>query len=269
MGKKRVAVIGYGALGKILVGGIREKLNGLYQVSGIWDLRMNLVWKEIVEAGFNAYGTFEELLEERPDYVVEIASAQAVQAYGTQVLEAGIDLVVTSVGALVEDSLYWQMYNAAQKNRRTVYLTSGAVGGFDVLKTVTAMGNARGRIENYKAPASLNGAPYLNGRALSEEEQERIFEGTARDAISGFPKNVNVAVASALASVGVDQMQVTIDSCPGMEDNVHKIVVENDSVKAVVEISSKPDADNPKSSVMTAWSVVALLDNLASPFQFF
>ncbi|MCD7906357.1 MAG: DUF108 domain-containing protein, partial [Clostridium sp.] len=116
---------------------------------------------------------------------------------------------------------------------------------------------------------SLNGAPYLNGRVLSAEEQERIFEGTARDAISGFPKNVNVAVASALASVGVDQMQVTIDSCPGMEDNVHKIVVENDSVKAVVEISSKPDADNPKSSVMTAWSVVALLDNLASPFQFF
>ena len=85
----------------------------------------------------------------------------------------------------------------------------------------------------------------------------------------GFPKNVNVAVASALASVGVDRMQVTIDSCPGMEDNVHKIVVENHSVTAVVEIASRPDADNPKSSVMTAWSVVALLANLADPVQFF
>ena len=266
MREKRVAVIGYGALGKILTGGIREKLTGIYRVSGVWELRMDLVREAIEREGFKAYGSFEELLEDRPDYVVEIASAQAVEAYGTKVLEAGCDLVVTSVGALAVDGLYRLLRDAARSGG---HLTSGAVGGFDVLKTIAAMGGASGRIENYKAPASLNGAPHLEGRELPEDRQERIFDGTAREAIVGFPKNVNVAVASALASVGVDRMQVTIDSCPGMEDNVHKIVVENHSVTAVVEIASRPDADNPKSSVMTAWSVVALLANLADPVQFF
>lgn len=269
MREKRVALIGYGALGKILTGGIREKLNGIYRVSGVWELRMDLVREAIEREGFKAYGSFEELLEDCPDYVVEIASAQAVAAYGTRVLEAGCDLVVTSVGALADDGLYRLLRDAARSSGRKVHLTSGAVGGFDVLKTIAAMGGASGRIENYKAPASLNGAPHLEGRELPEDRQERIFDGTAREAIVGFPKNVNVAVASALASVGVDRMQVTIDSCPGMEDNVHKIVVENHSVTAVVEIASRPDADNPKSSVMTAWSVVALLANLADPVQFF
>lgn len=269
MREKRVAVIGYGALGKILTEGIREKLEGLYRVSGIWEIRMDLVRREIEGQGFKAYGSFEELLEDAPDYVVEIASAQAVAAYGVRALEAGCDLIVTSVGALADDGLYQLLGDTALRRGRKVHLTSGAVGGFDVLKTIAAMGDARGRIENYKAPASLNGAPHLKGRTLSGQERERIFDGTAREAIAGFPKNVNVAVASALASVGVDRMGVTIDSCPGMEDNVHKIVVENDSVTAVVEIASKPDPVNPKSSVMTAWSVVALLANLASPVQFF
>ena len=64
-------------------------------------------------------------------------------------------------------------------------------------------------------------------------------------------------------------MEVMIESRPGLKDNIHKIMVENDSVKAVVEIASKTDPVNPKSSVMTAWSVLALLQNLACPVEMF
>ena len=39
--------------------------------------------------------------------------------------------------------------------------------------------------------------------------------------------------------------------------------------KAIIEISSKIDPKNPKSSVTAAWSVAALLKNLASPVQYF
>ena len=45
--------------------------------------------------------------------------------------------------------------------------------------------------------------------------------------------------------------------------------MENEKAKAVVEITSKPDPKNPKSSVTAAWSVAALLKNLADPVQYF
>ncbi len=268
MREKRVAVIGYGALGRVLVQGIQEKLEGMYRLTGVWE-QLPEAAQTAREAGIRVYSTFEELEEERPDYVVEIASKEAVEAYGERVLNQGMNLVATSVGALADSGLYDRLRLAAEGRGRKVYVTSGAVGGFDVLQTIEVMGGARGRIENFKAPCSLNGAPYLEGRSLPEEEPVRVFAGTAREAIKGFPKNVNVAVASALASVGVDQMEVIIESRPGLTDNVHKITVENDSVRAVVEISSKPDESNPKSSVMTAWSVVALLRNLAGAVQMF
>lgn len=268
MTEKCVVVIGYGALGKILVQGIQEKLKGLYRLAGVWEQQPEAA-EAARKTGIKVYASFEELVEERPDYVVEIASKEAVETCGERILANGMDLVVTSVGALADSGLYDRLRLAAEAGGQKVYVTSGAVGGFDVLQTIEAMGGARGRIENFKAPDSLNGAPYLEGRSLSEEVPERVFTGTAREAIKGFPKNVNVAVASAIASVGVDQMEVIIESRPGLADNIHKITVENDSVRAVVEISSKPDESNPKSSVMTAWSVVALLRNLAGAVQLF
>ena len=131
------------------------------------------------------------------------------------------------------------------------------------------MGDATGIIENFKAPRSLNGAPYLNGEDLPKDEERLVFSGNAIEAIAGFPKNVNVAVASALTSVGTEQMKVEITSIPGLEDNIHKITVQNGAAKAVLEVSSTPDPVNPKSSIVTAWSVVALLKQLASPVEFF
>lgn len=267
MERKRVAVIGYGALGKILAEGIRSTLKDLYLVSGIWDVQMDTVRPAIEMAGFRPYESFDMLLADQPDFAVEIASGQAVREYGDAVLNHRIPFIITSIGALADDELYCRLQAAAQENHTKIYLPSGAIGGLDVLQTLTAMGNAAGRIENRKAPESLNGAPYLKGRMLSEEHPEEIFRGTAREAIAGFPKNVNVAVASALASVGVDQMEVIIESCPGLTDNIHKVTIENDLAKAVIEISSSPDPVNPKSSTMTAWSIVALLKNLASPIE--
>ncbi|MFR5602412.1 MAG: aspartate dehydrogenase domain-containing protein [Lachnospiraceae bacterium] len=268
MRKEKVAVIGYGALGRIFVDGLLEKLGDLYQICGVLELNDGCA-AFLSEAGLRRYLSLEELLLDAPDYVVEFAGGEALKAYGVPILEHGVKLVAASIGALAEDSLYQELKHAAQKHKTKMYLISGAVGGFDVLQTIALMGEAKGKIENYKAPASLNGAPYLEGQLLSEEESRLIFQGSAREAIAGFPKNVNVAVASALASVGVDQMQVLIESVPGMEDNLHKITVENPGVRAVVEVLSKPDAKNPKSSVMTAWSAVALLKNLASPVELF
>ena len=104
---------------------------------------------------------------------------------------------------------------------------------------------------------------------MPTDKKEIIFEGSVTDAINGFPKNVNVAVTAALASDTLKCARVQITSDPESKENIHKITLKNALMKAEVTIAGKPDPANPKSSTSTAWSVVALLKNLASPIQFF
>ena len=266
---KKIAVIGYGALGKIFVDALQKTLPDQYEIEGIYVRNRDTVKKTLEELGIRSFQTFEELLGGSAEYVVEIASVQAVAEYGTRILQSGKNLIVTSVGALADEALWNQLEEAAEKADRRVLIASGAIGGFDLLRTFQLMGKNRAKIENYKSPDSLKGAPYLEQNPLSEEKVHKIFTGNAKEAIAGFPKNVNVAVASALASVGPEFMEVEITSCPGEKNNIHRITTENELGKAVIEITSRPDPQNPRSSIMTAWSIVALLENLAGRIQFF
>ena len=148
-------------------------------------------------------------------------------------------------------------------------MASGAIGGFDVMRTLALEEGAKVTIVNRKAPESLAGAPFLEGKTLSDTEETLVFGGNAHEAIQAFPKNVNVAVAAATAVEGPKKARVEVWSVPGLACNTHVIHVENSLAQANMEFASAPDPKNPRSSVIAAWSVAALLANLASPLQFF
>lgn len=265
---KKISIIGYGALGKILTRAVLEKLEYAYEIAGIYD-QAKIDAPQAGAKPIHVYTTFEELLKNDADIVVEIAGVGAVRAYGQKVLAAKKDLIITSVGALADDRLYVDLRKAAEKNGRRIHIPSGAVGGFDIIRTIALMGGADVEIESTKAPKSLNGAPYLEERVLPADEKREIFAGDARAAIAGFPKNTNVAVATAITGVGVEKTRVRIISDPEAAGNTHRIHAENERAAADIAITSKPDPANPKSSVTAAWSVAALLADLASPVRFF
>ena len=62
-----------------------------------------------------AYDSVEELLEGNAEYVIEIASGQAVEEDGLRILNAGKNLIITSVGALADEKLMEELREAAQK----------------------------------------------------------------------------------------------------------------------------------------------------------
>ena len=68
-------------------------------------------------------------------------------------------------------------------------------------------------------------------------------------------------MAASLATAGTEKTRYHIISVPGMAGDDHKITAEIDGVKAVVDIYSS-------TSAIAGWSVVALLQNLASPIMF-
>ena len=266
---KTIAVIGAGALARIFCQQTQRLLSDEYQISAVMARHQDTADKLAQELGVDSCTSLDDLLSSFPDIVVEFAGREAVKEYAVRVLEHGSDLVIASIGALADTAFREKLQNAAKEHHHKVYLPNGAIGALDLMQTFALMGEAEVMIGNTKAPKSLEGAPYLKGQSLPTDKKEIIFEGSVTDAINGFPKNVNVAVAAALASDTLKCARVQITSDPESKENIHKITLKNALMKAEVTIAGKPDPANPKSSTSTAWSVVALLKNLASPIQFF
>ncbi|MBQ6835849.1 MAG: DUF108 domain-containing protein [Clostridia bacterium] len=265
---KKLAVIGCGALGRILCTNVKKLLDDKYEIIGLFDMNKEAGVALANDVGSVFVDKIEDLYAMKPDYTVEIAGIPAAKAYGEEILKNVSDFIIVSVGSLADEDFKNKLYNAAEESGHRLYIPNGAVGGFDLMQIFSLMGAKSVSIESTKAPRSLNGAPYLEGRELSETEEELVFRGNVKDAIKGFPKNVNVAVATALAS-DFENTEVRIRSVPNKRENSHAITLEGENMKAEIKITSTPDPVNPKSSVSAAWSIVALLKNLASPMFFY
>lgn len=266
--KHKLGLIGCGVLGGIISEKTSFILKDDYEFIGVVNRDFNKAEDFSKNLNCKACENIDELIKLRPDYIIEAASTNCLKDVAVKILENGINLIVLSVGAFADSDFYNICKKTAKGNKSRIYIASGAVGGFDVLKTATLIEETQVSIETKKAPASLNGAPCLNGRNLSETETEEVFNGTAANAISAFPKNINVAVATALATTGCENTKVIIKSVPGMKSNLHCINLVGETVKVKVEIESKPSKENPKSSTLAALSVVSLLEKLSSPIVF-
>ena len=96
-------------------------------------------------------------------------------------------------------------------------------------------------------------------------EPKLVFGGTARAAARGFPANVNVAAALALAGIGPDRTSVEIWADPGVTRNIHRIEVEAEAARFSMQIENVPSEENPRTGRLTALSVIAALKKLVSP----
>ena len=97
------------------------------------------------------------------------------------------------------------------------------------------------------------------------KEPLRVFAGSAREAIKGFPANVNVAVALSLAGIGPDRTQVEIWADPGVTRNTHTIIVTSDASDLTMTIENVPSLENPRTGRITGLSVLAALRRLTAP----
>ncbi|HEX4358921.1 MAG TPA: aspartate dehydrogenase [Pseudonocardia sp.] len=201
------------------------------------------------------------------DLVVECAPSAIFDDIARPVLTAGRDLVVLSSGALLE---HWDLVELARRTGGRILVPSGALLGLDAVQAAAECGGLRSvRMTTRKPAASLLGAPYLTSRAeelATLTEPALLFEGTAREAIEGFPANLNVAVALSLAGLGPERTSVEIWADPDLDRNTHRIDVEADSASFSMTIANVP-SENPKTGRITALSVIALLRKLRAPLR--
>lgn len=272
MGKKRLGILGSGYLSGIVVKAWKDGFLDEYEIVGVMGRNPQTTAELAQLAGCPACGTLEELLAQKPDYITESASVQMVKDSAEKILSSGSSLVVLSIGAFADSSFYDRVKQTAAEHGTKVYIASGAVGGFDVLRTVSLMGKAADKgahsegitvsgIETRKGPKSLMNTPLFEEHLMTDASESHVFHGNAREAIGLLPTKVNVAVAASLATTGPEKTGVDIHSVPGFVGDDHKITAEIPGVKAVVDIYSS-------TSEIAGWSVVAVLQNIVSPIVF-
>ena len=103
MMKKKLAIIGCGALGRILATNVKKLLDEQYEITGLFDIDKNSAEKLAQDVRSKAYNNIEELYADAPDYTVEIAGVPAAKAYGEDILRNVSDLIVVSVGSLADE----------------------------------------------------------------------------------------------------------------------------------------------------------------------
>ncbi len=203
----------------------------------------------------------DTLLARRPDWIVEAAGVDAARRVVPAALAAGVHVLVMSVGAMLDPEVAAAERRAASNGTRTV-LPSGAIGGLDAVAAMRAGGTLRSvGITTVKAPSGLRGAPYLEDHdiALPEDRAITVFEGSAREAIAGFPANVNVAVALSIAGLGPDRTRVTLVSDPEARRTRHRIQASGDAGELTVSIEAERHPGNPRTSYLAALSAIATL----------
>ena len=249
-----VGVVGCGAIGRALLRAADAGDLGV-DVAGVTSRS-----RERAEEYLETLGSPPPYLElpelvERSSLLVETAGGHVVPTLAEAAFGAGKDLMVISIGALLEHP---EVIERARTTGCRLYAPSGAIAGLDGIKSACQGRVDRVEMVSRKPLAALEGAPFLveNEIPVMElEEPEEVFSGTAREACRGFPSNLNVSAAVSLAGIGPDRTKVRIVADPALARNCHDITVEGEFGLLQVHIENVP-SENPKTGRLTALSII-------------
>ncbi|MGD8432439.1 MAG: aspartate dehydrogenase [Nitrosopumilaceae archaeon] len=264
---KRVGLLGCGSIGTQIALAIDSgKIDA--SLTHVYDESKNAS-NSLVEKLKNQPTIVENphLLSSNPlDIIVEAASQDAVKNIGLSVLQNKKDLMIMSVGALLDESIYDILSDACKDFKKTIYLPSGAIAGLDGIKSVkNELGSLL--ITTTKHPKSLKGAKFFETSDInldSIDSKTIIFEGTAKEAVSLFPANINVAALLSLAGLGSTKTKVKIVADPNTDKNTHHIEASGSFGKMTFTIENFPDPNNPKTSRLAILSAIETLRKYCS-----
>jgi len=262
---RTVAIAGLGAIGLPLARALDNGVDGLRLVA------------VSARDGAKARANLQTFREPPPvvelpelaeaDIVVEATPASLFERVALPAIEAGRILVPSSVGALLPRM---HLVRLAQQTGARIIVPTGALLGLDAVRAAAEGPVDSVTIETRKPPNGLAGAPYLEKHGidvLGITEPTIVFEGNAFDAAAGFPANVNVAAALALAGIGPARTRVRIWADPTLTRNVHTIRVEADAARFTMTIENVPSEGNPKTGKLTALSLLACLRGMVSTLR--
>ncbi|MDR0318447.1 MAG: DUF108 domain-containing protein [Nitrososphaerota archaeon] len=240
---KRVGLIGAGAIGTVLAEAIQRNIITcdelvIYDV----DLQRAQNLKNQLQFPTKIVNNIDALIAQKPKVIVEAASQQAVTEYFNKLLDADVDIIVMSTGALLK----------LGTGSSRVHFPPGAIGGLDALSSATLAGINEITLTTHKPPKAFG---------KDNTEELIIYEGYAAEAAQRFPREMNVAATLALTVKPV-KVKVQVVSDPKVKRNTHVININWHYGEMNMQFANDPHPDNPHTSALAAWSAIRLLKTL-------
>jgi len=261
----KIGLIGCGAIGRTIANAMdrTEAIGAIF----LFDRSEEAARSLATRLDKAVHVTSIEVLIKNSELVVEAASQEALREYAPQVLWAGRDLMLMSVGALADDQLADHLRRIAREKGCRIYVPTGAIAGVDGVRCA-----AEGRIdevtlETRKPPVALRGNPKVDEMGIDLDhldEETVLFEGSARQAVTDFPQNINVAAALSLAGIGFDDTMIRIIADPGVTRNEHTIHLRGSFGEMRSWVSNYPCPDNAKTSYLAALAAISMVRKIAS-----
>jgi len=259
---KRIGILGCGAIGTDIAlaidsGKIPANLTHVYDFSKEASVKMiaKLQKKPIITDNVG-------LLAAAPvDLIVEAASQDAVRDNALTILQNKKDLMIMSVGALLDDSILEIIEEGCKDFNKRVYLPSGAITGLDGVRAVKNELDSLVLVTT-KNPKALKGAKFFETSKINLDELKEstmVYEGTAQEAVKLFPANINVAALLSLAGLGSIKTRVKIVADPQTNKNTHEIQAEGKFGKFSIRVENVPSENNPKTSRLAILSAIECL----------
>lgn len=259
MSGKTLGIVGCGAIGSAICDYAEKNLSSFIGKIVLCDTDTSKV--DSLKGKLNSPLVAESMEEvvSGSDLIIEAASPKVVPHLVKEAIQKGKDVMVMSIGGILGNE---NLLEEARKKRIKLMLPSGAIAGIDAIKSAKEAGLENVRITTRKAPRSIKGAPYLEEKGIDVEdikEETVIFEGSALEAIKGFPKNVNVSALLSIAGIGPEKTRVRIVVSPEYTKNTHEIEAEGSAGKLFLRAENVPSPQNPKTSYLAVLAAITSL----------
>jgi len=244
-----VGIIGCGAIANIITNFAVEGKLGV-DIKYFYDRDIERAENLSLQLDGTVVLEVEDMLD-KVDLVIEAASPEAVSKIVPQILKCGKNVLIMSVGALMDFKLKENLEDIAVSSGAKIYAPSGAIVCLDGIKAASIGKIREVSLITRKPPKSLG---------IKVEGKTILYEGKASKAVEEFPTNINVAAALSLAC-GRD-VDVKIIADPSVDRNMHEVHVMGDSGEFTTITRNVRCSMNPKTSVLAAYSAIKLLNSL-------
>ncbi len=245
----KVGILGCGAIANIITNFASEGKLGV-DLKFFYDRDMERAENLASQVDGTVVLNIDDLLDQ-VDLIIETASPQAVREIVPQILKRGKDVIIMSVGALIDTDLRKKLEKQAEKNNSNIYIPSGAIVGLDGIKAASIGKIHQVSLITRKPPKSLG---------ISAEKETVLYEGKAKDAVLKFPMNINVAATLSIACG--TEVDVKIIADPSVDRNSHEVHMMGDFGELKTTTHNMRCSINPKTSVLAAYSAIKLLKSL-------
>ena len=249
----RLAFIGWGAI-NTRVGALLRERKTPAEIVGIATIDTPEA-RAGLPSGVRFLSAPSDLADLNPDLVIEAAGRAAIAQWAPT-------MIVASTSAFCDDDLLAWLIDLADSNGSQIQVPSGAIGGIDALAGAAVLGLDDVVHQIIKPPQAWRNTPAEQLVDLDNLAERKVFfSGTARQAAAAYPQNANATVVTSLAGVGLDKTRVDMIADPGSKLNSHRIVAGGAFGTMEITLENKPLATNPKSSELTALSLVRLIEH--------